>query len=154
MNKKLTAALVAGLILPLASMAPGAQATNIGSEGCTPGYWKNHTDNWEETNPDALVKWIYSSAADTALGNATLLDALQGGGGPGVEGAQKILLRAAVAAWLNAAHEGLGYPLRRFVDPGMIKDTVNAALDSGDRRTMLRLARYLDDLNNLGCPLN
>lgn len=154
MNKKLTTALVAGLILPLASMTSGAQATNIGTEGCTPGYWKNHTDNWEETNPDALVKWIYSSAADTAFGNVTLLDALQGGGGPGVEGAQKILLRAAVAAWLNAAHEGLGYPLRRFVDPGMIRDTVNAALDSGDRRTMLRLARYLDDLNNLGCPLN
>ena len=154
MNKKLTTALVAGLILPLASMTSSAQATNFGNEGCTPGYWKNHTDNWEEATPGVPVKWIYSSVAGTAFENTTMLEALQGGGGRGLDGARKILLRAAVAAWLNAAHEGLGYPLRRFTDPGMIKDTVNAALDSNDRQTMLDLASYLDDLNNLGCPLN
>jgi len=54
-----------------------------------------------------------------------------------------------VAAWLNAAHERLGYPLRRneFVAE------VNAAIASGDRQTMLDLAAELDSLNNLGCPL-
>jgi hypothetical protein len=30
---------------------------------------------------------------------------------------------------------------------------VNEALASGDRQAMLELARYLNSLNNLGCPL-
>ena len=30
---------------------PQAGAVNIGNEGCTPGYWKNHQDNWEEYKP-------------------------------------------------------------------------------------------------------
>ncbi len=51
---------------------------------------------------------------------------------------------------LNAAHDGLGYPLRR----GQIIRSVNAALASGDRTRILELARELDRMNNLGCPLS
>src|SRR5260221_12293631 len=49
----------------------------------------------------------------SSFGNEPLITALQGGGGPGVNGATAILLRAAVAADLNAAHDSIGYPLRR-----------------------------------------
>lgn len=63
-------------------------------------------------------------------------------------------MRAAVAAWLNAANEGLGFPMRRWSDPGNIVPSVNMAIASGDRATMLDLAAILDDANNLGCPLN
>lgn len=148
-----TGALVAGLVIGL---APSAQAVNIGYEGCTPGYWKNHTSNWEETTPTTLVGAIYSSAPGSVSG-LTLEQALQGGGGPGVDGAASILARAATAAWLNAAHEGLGYPWRRY-DTGLdgrepLVAAVNAAFASADRATMLALAAMLDADNNLGCPL-
>lgn len=137
-------------------VAGSAGATNIGNEGCTPGYWKNHTENWEEYEPGDLVKHNFSIPASfpSSVGNQTFLQALQGGGGSGLQGAVKILLRAAVAANLNAAHEGVGYPYRRFNDPFQIQAQVNAALASLDRDTMLALADVLDDANNLGCPLN
>jgi hypothetical protein len=88
----------------------------------------------------------------------TFLQALQGGGGSGAAGASAILARAASAAYLNAAHEGLGYPWRRKglgLDgrPPLVA-TVNAAFRSGDRATMLALASRLDAENNLGCPLS
>lgn len=75
-------------------------------------------------------------------------------GGPGVEGATRNLLRAAAAAVLNAAHEGLEYPYRRADEPFNIFAKVNSALASLNRQTMLRLAGTLDKPNNLGCQLN
>jgi hypothetical protein len=48
--------------------------------------------------------------------------------------------------------KGWGYPLRRAGEDGIFA-MVNEALASGDRQTMLQPARYLDELNNLGCPL-
>ena len=101
-------------------------------------------------------RWNFTIPAqlDGVVGKMTFLDALQGGGGPGLNGAVKILLRAAVAADLNAAHEDVGYPYRRLQDPFRIQSQVNAALHSLDRQTMLDLAAVLDAANNLGCPLN
>ncbi|QCC78503.1 hypothetical protein [Nocardioides daphniae] len=73
-------------------------------------------------------------------------------------GAELILARAAAAAYLNAAHEGLGYPWRRWETGldgrGPLIATVRAALASGDRATILDLASRLDADNNLGCPLS
>ncbi len=132
-----------------------ATATNIGNQGCTPGYWKNHTQSWEEYSPQTLLKNNFTIPGTLGVpANATFLQALQGGGGPDLHGAATILLRAAVAGYLNAAHEGVGYPYRRFTDPFNIKSQVNAALASGNRQTMLALAGVLDAANNLGCPLN
>lgn len=137
--------------------APAANAVEIGQDGCTPGYWKNHTENWQETAPSALVRDLYTQARGNVAG-ATLPQALAGGGGSGADGAAVILARAAVAGWLNAAHEDLGYPWRRFAAgverrPALVR-TVNAAFASGDRATMLALARRLDTDNNLGCTLS
>ncbi len=92
------------------------------------------------------------------LEDLSLKEALAGGGGKGVAGAELILARAATAAFLNAAHEGVGYPWRRYAEgldgrPPLVQ-TVNTALRSGDRDTMLTLAQKLDADNNLGCPLN
>jgi hypothetical protein len=154
MRRSFIAAIAAGLMLPAAFIASPASATNIGNEGCTPGYWKNHTDNWFEDVgvPIPVTKTLQGAlfAPVSVPGSDTLLMALGYKGGPGAAGAERILLRAAAAAYLNAAHEGLGYPYRRvnFVPE------VNAAIASGDRATMLALATLLDDANNLGCPLN
>jgi hypothetical protein len=131
-----------------------AGATNIGNEGCTPGYWKNHTSNWEEYGPNTKLGSVFVIPSGlTATANTTMLEALNFGGGRGFDGASQILLRAATAAVLNAAHEGVGYPYRRDVEPGKIISRVNAALASGNRAAALDLAAELDGLNNLGCPL-
>ncbi|MFN7150926.1 MAG: hypothetical protein ACK4V6_15785 [Microthrixaceae bacterium] len=138
---------------------PGqAGATNIGNEGCTPGYWKNHTESWEEFTPSSPLN-VYASNFTfpdelAKYRTVTFLEALNFGGGRGVEGGAQILLRAATAAYLNAAHEGLGYPYRRYQEPFNIQAQVNAALASLDRGTMIELAGVLDQANNLGCPLN
>ncbi|MBM3675911.1 MAG: hypothetical protein FJW88_13390 [Actinobacteria bacterium] len=93
-------------------------------------------------------------ASLASLGEDTMATALSYPGGPGVQGGAKSLLRAATAAFLNAAHEGVGYPYRRFTEPGNMKAAVDAALASGSRDQMITLAAQLDDANNLGCPLS
>ncbi len=126
----------------------------LGNQGCTPGYWKNHPECWDkwptQLFPDQRVNSIFMGVPLYGLGTMTLEQALEGGGGSGLEGAAQILLRAAVAALLNAAHEDVDYP-RTFAS--IIAD-VKAALVSGDRQTMLDLAKALDEDNNLGCPIN
>jgi len=101
-------------------------------------------------SPSQTVGSVFPSAlAYPDLGTATLAEALDFPGGSGVEGAARILLRAAVAALLNAAHPDVEYP-------SIVADViaaVDAALASGDRSAMLELATQLDNDNNLGCPL-
>lgn len=152
------AALLAGLLIGVLGFAAPTNAAKIGSEGCTPGYWKTHTDNWEEASPFDPFSGPFHTGTSGVLLGITFEDALHLKGGPGVAGAEQILARAAVAGYLNAAHDGLGYPWRRWQEgldgrPPLVP-TVNAALDSGDRATMIELAAWLDADNNLGCPLS
>jgi hypothetical protein len=124
-----------------------------GRQGCTPGYWKNHPDSWNAAGyrTNQRVDSVFGAAsAYPSLGSASLLDALSFNGGSGVEAGARTLLRAAVAALLDAAHPNVNYPRQ---PAGVIAD-VNAALASGNRDTMLSLASELDADNNLGCPLN
>ena len=122
-----------------------------GTEGCTPGFWKNHPAAWAATgySSGATVKSVFSSAFGTDA-NVTLLAALDFGGGPGAAGAQRNLLRAAVAALLNAANADVDYPMTT----AEIIAAVNTAIASNNRATMLALASDLDAKNNLGCPIN
>lgn len=155
---RLATAVAGGLLISVLGATAPAGAVNIGHEGCTPGYWKNHTDNWEEASPGTTFESRFSSGTSGVLSGLTFEQTLALGGGPRVVGAEKILARAATAAYLNAAHEGLGYPWRRLSTgldgrPPLVS-TVNAALASGDRAQMIALAAMIDDDNNLGCPLN
>ncbi|HEX6203261.1 MAG TPA: hypothetical protein VF100_09680, partial [Thermoanaerobaculia bacterium] len=125
----------------------------VGDQGCTPGYWKNHTDSWPPTgySTGQKVKDVFVEAAGfPSQGNSTLLDALSFAGGSGTAGAAEILLRAGVAALLNSAHPDVDYPRTT----AQVLAAVEVALDSNDRDTMLALAAALDADNNLGCPLN
>ena len=61
-----------------------------------------------------------------------------------------ILIRAAVAGVLNAAHPDVNYP-RTVAD---IQSAVNAAIASGDKTTVTNLATAIDNDNNRHCPLN
>ncbi|HYE85388.1 MAG TPA: hypothetical protein VEA16_03460 [Vicinamibacterales bacterium] len=114
--------------------------------GCTLGYWKNHLASWPASYaPSDALSSIF--ATDW---NDSLLTALKFPGGPGVDGGKRILFRQAVAALLNAAHAGVGFPLSET----QVIDGVNAALATGNRATMIAYADLLDQANNTGCPLN
>jgi hypothetical protein len=124
-----------------------------GSQGCTPGYWKNHPDSWNATGyrTSQRVDSVFGSASVfSSLGTASLIDALSFKGGSSLEGAAGNLLRAAVAALLDASHPNVAYPRT----PAGVIAEVNTALASGSRDTLLSVAAALDRDNNLGCPLN
>jgi hypothetical protein len=119
------------------------------ASGCTPGYWKNHASAWAPTGlaPNQTLEAVFDVPNQYGLDNVSLRNALDLGGGSGATGAAKILLRAAVAALLNASHPSLQYPLT----PQQVVTQVNAALATNNRATMLDLASQLDLYNNAGC---
>jgi hypothetical protein len=140
------------LRVPLPATPPPPPPTT-GTNGCSPGYWKNHTGSWAAAgySPSQTTVSVFSAAsAFPSLAGKTLLQSIQGGGGPGTLGGATILLRAAVAAVLNASDPAVGYPLTK----AQVISQVNSALASNNRDTMLNLASTLDADNNLGCPLN
>ena len=155
MRVKVAVGMLVGAAAMAASMtmASPAGASNIGNEGCTPGYWKNHTEAWEGYTPATVLDYDFNFPANLAgFADDTMLQALKYKGGSDLDGAVQILMRAATAAFLNAEHEGVGYPLRRYEDPGNMQAAINALLAGGDRQAIIDYASYLDGLNNLGCP--
>lgn len=154
-NRRVRTLLLTGLLMVgLVGGAVPASATNIGNEGCTPGFFKNNPGAFEEYSASTTLGSVFTLPAYLSdLADDTFLEALGYGGGRTIEDKAKQLLRSAVAAVLNAAHEGVGYPLRRFSDPGMIIATTNSALASADAGTIEDLKDTYDAANNLGCPL-
>jgi hypothetical protein len=141
---------IALIVVTVSLLVPISAFAHTGTKGCTPGYWKNHTESWPATYLTGSLVTAYFPAAGlySSASSATLLQALDFGGGAGVEGAARILLRAGVAALLNGA-SGF-YPFTA----GQVMTAVNTALASGNRATMLHWAAIADAYNNLGCPLN
>ena len=127
-----------------------------GGEGCTLGYWKQeqHYDSWTgyTTGQDLNTVFDFTggAAAFASLGDDSFLDALNYKGGADAIDAAGLLLKQAVAVLLNASSTNVDYALTT----AQIVAQVNAALDSGNRNTMLTLAGQLDGFNNAGCPLN
>jgi len=173
-NKRIVAATIAAVAILTVTMGLALASPAGGGQGCTPGYWKNHTDNWPGTNPadddfgnanvtapGATMGQLFGhmKLANTGLGSfdgVTLQAALSLKGGPGVTGAGEILFRAAAAAWLNAADDRMNYAFRRTPNQGGIPDIETMVRNSlGDRSAMLAVATTLDDANNgaQGCPL-
>lgn len=126
-----------------------------GGGGLTPGFWKNNAINWDHckwvgyTPSETLQTAGFTGATKVNLATTNLLTALQFKGGKNLAGAEQILLRAAVAALLNAGNSQIGYPL---TTPEILSQ-VNTALTSGNRDTMLGLASTIDSYNNLGFSL-
>jgi hypothetical protein len=123
-----------------------------GGEGCTPGYWKNHLDAWPATgySPNQALSTVFSAGGLGTLSSKTLLEALGFGGGSTLTAKKQILLRAAVASLLNAAHPDVDFGMTT----AEVIAAVNAALATNNADTILALATELDNANNAGCPLN
>jgi hypothetical protein len=120
-------------------------------QGCTPGYWKNHPESWPFVDAStSMFLDIPKGYPDSMRYVDTLGDALEYHGGKGNDGAARILLRAAAAAWLNSKHPAVNYPLTR----SQIRPMVYNALNSFDREEIVSTAAVLDAFNNWGCPLN
>ena len=151
-----TRSAILGVVATLAlSFASSSAMAWDGDNGCTPGYWKQdqHFDSWPFPYvPTTLLRDVFVTNPVTYVPDDTFLEALNYGGGPGVEGATEILLRAAVAALLNA--EALGTAFED--EPAEIIDTTVDRLESQWRPTILTRAEFFDSINNGpdGCPLN
>ena len=117
------------------------------SKGCTPGFWKKWTSQWVTYSPNAKISTVFSDYGP--YGDVTLKNGLSLKGGNTIDGAKEILLRAAIAALLDEAKFGDQYPYESTA--ALIAD-VNAALGSGDRDTIIKLASTLDGYNNQYCP--
>jgi hypothetical protein len=177
------------LVLGLMAMTVGPLFAPYWTCGCTPGYWKNHTDAWLLTtnfngtalDPEQQLATIFTFPAVLSyMGSDSLMDALNYGGGVGVAGAARILLRAAVAGLLNFSHAGLTNPespctgyfgFYRFYCPPSGYDSngqpiwdvpcminnfisqVNGALATLNRALILDFAYDIDIYNNQYCPL-
>lgn len=138
------------MAIPVAAECPPPPECPPPHAGCTPGFWKNHTDLWTGYSTSQTLESVLDVPDVLGLDNYTLLEALSFGGGPGATGMARNLLRQAVAALLNAAHPLVNYPMTE----GAVIGSVNYALASLNRGTMETLKDQLDAFNNLGCPID
>ena len=106
------------------------------SSYCSPGFWKNHPDCWcEDYDPSDRVDSVFTVPSELSeLADDSLMKAAKYGGGGGVIGAARNLLRHAVSALLNACSDDVDYPMGVT---GVI-NTVNAALATLDRDEITR----------------
>lgn len=125
-------------------------ATDVpeGGEGCTPGYWRNHSAYAKGNQQDAWIGTGY--AADdgfdatfgvTSSDGDTLYEAVTSKGG-----GEQALQRHAVAALLNAASS-----VDSIYDASDVIDLVRSAYESGQFEGTKNLFAYQ---NEMGCPLN
>jgi hypothetical protein len=127
----------------------GEICEKLGREGKSPGFWKNHLSTWVGLSPNQTLESVFNVPDSLGLDNATLLQALNFGGGSGIKGAAQNLFRQAVAAALNAKHPNIDYPLSYST----VVSRVNSALASGSKTTIEHLKNELDGYNNLGATL-
>ena len=118
-------------------------------EGLSHGFWKNHEEEWVGYVPSDMTGDIFDIPDELSSVNDTLRNALRFKGGKGVEKAAKLLMVQSVAALLNTAHPVINYPLSESA----LISSVNDALASFNRQTMLSLKDTLDEYNNLGGDL-
>lgn len=132
------------------SVNVNAPETQVGSEGCTPGYWRqeHHFDSWTTYTPEQLFSDAFGKVITVRTGgrstatDPTLLQAVWAVGG-GVNA----LARHATAALLNTTSSGVDYPYTT----AEVIDMVKEAIASGDYETTKDI---LANANELGCNLN
>jgi hypothetical protein len=125
---------VTGPALSTSTVTPVASAHVGTTEGCAADEWRQPQffDSWEEYQPGDLVGSVFPSAGPYF--DMTLAQALEPSAAIGPDRGAA-LVREAVAAPLNAAHEDLEYPYRRY-EEGIdgrppIVPTVDRLLASG-----------------------
>jgi hypothetical protein len=111
-------------------------------QGCTPGYWKNHTDAWPEgylPGDSFDAKFGVDAPGDWTLEQALSLKNKDVG-----SGVVAAFMRHAVAALLNAAHSDVCFFIN---EDDLIGDILANWGDEGFKD-------FLAGHNESGCPLN
>jgi hypothetical protein len=104
-----------------------------GGEGCTPGYWKNHLEDWPPTGFSTGDDFDSTFGVDLFDPDITLGVAIKAKGG----GVNK-LARHGTAGLLSAAHPDVNYPIS-------VAEVI-ALVQAGD-------ADSLVEANELGCDI-
>lgn len=145
-NRGLALALVVALSAAVALTVAATPA--FATHGCTPGFWKNRglVLYNENLTVGATIGHAAEGGIGAPFGGDALLEALQYGGGPGIDGARQIMLRAAVASYLNASL----FPAGVWPGPTVegIRLRTTDFYNEGTRAEMLAWATELDAYNN------
>ena len=134
------------------NMAQGAS----GGAGCTPGYWKNHVDAWQQhQDPTQTLGSCFGfdgtecNAELNYFVDKTILQALFFQGGDDLMGKLEIFFRAAAAAKLNSIF------LAEFPWTGSdLGNVIYDAIASCDESELVGAGNLLDTANNIGCPFS
>lgn len=159
---KLRVVLCLGLLVVIGAALPAS--ANV-SQGCTVGFYKNHTQflnsgscTNEVFDPNTLVSTLFPDV-DPCVGSMTLLGLLSSpssacGGANTLAGGQIILLRQTIARLANAANSS---PASCNALPGTT-NRANTAIDDAiatdNRNEMIALSAVFDTLNNGTCTLS
>jgi hypothetical protein len=135
------------LLVGVIGVATVEASKKKGSEGCTPGFWKQsqHFDSWQGYSPNQL----FSSVFEDAFPGKTLLQVLSqpASASPGPNSLNN-LGRQTVAALLNVASGGVDYP---YNDVSAVINQFNSVFPGGDYEG---LKDIFEGFNQLGCPLS
>jgi hypothetical protein len=112
---------------------------NTGGQGCTPGYWKNHTGSWYGYSPTDSFDQVFGVKY---FGSLTLLEAAGLGGG-----GFNALARHAVSALLNASNPNVSYGLTTT----KIIELVQQAFKTNEPEL---IKDEFAALNEAGCPID
>jgi len=137
--------------------ASASATVTFGWYGRTPGYWKNHPEDWTSGyTTNQFIQDVFNVPADflksgnldisSPAGKDRLIDGLGYRGGNNLDGAFQILMRASIAALLNEAYFGVYYP--GATTTSALIAQVNEVLASKSRANYLGLATVLDNWNN------
>jgi len=147
MKRRMAIGLVAlttmALLIGLMGVASVSASKKKGSDGCTPGYWKQsqHFDSW--TSPYDPGDSFTSAGFENAFPGLTLLQVLQQGGG-----GLNALGRHTVAALLNTASDDVDYA---YIDTATVVGYFNDVYPNGNYEG---LKDIFAGFNERGCPLN
>lgn len=137
--------------------ATASATVNFWWYGRTPGYWKNHPGAWPSGYaPGDLVQNVFAVPSTLKSGGNldlnkdgkadTLIDGLSYKGGSALQGGAQILMRAAIAALLNEAYYGAGFPIASSTSELITQ--INQTLATQSRSQYVSFASYLDYWNN------
>jgi len=135
------------------SLAAGLVCAPTGTEGLTPGFWKNHPELWVGYSPNQKWTSVFADPITIDMGkktensDPTLLEVLAAKGGINeADNVYDALARHAVAAILNAAHPNVDYPL----SSASVISQVNSVINNGVNTDAEPLKNTLEGYNQLG----
>lgn len=117
------------------------------AEGCTPGYWRNHTDRWQNYATTDSFAGVFSAGR-----NATLLQVVSS---PQTYGAAAMHFAAALLNSTGGVPNGDGEMVEYKYTTAEVIAMVQAAYAAGVNSTTFRkIFGILSAANQAGCPLS